>query len=151
MRPTLNETFMEIAKYWARRSTCDRLAAGAVIARGGAIITSGYNGSPRQQPHCSGLDGVGHYLVDGHCIRTLHAEWNAIIQAAREGASLIGGTLYSTHQPCYHCAKMIVQTGITDVRFLEPYHNNIGNDSVEELLLSAGIRVNGVHRGGICP
>ena len=83
-RPSWDEYFLEIAKVVAQRSTCDRANVGAVIARNKVILSTGYNGAPRGLPHC---DDVGHEIVDGHCVRTIHAEANAIAQAARNGAA----------------------------------------------------------------
>jgi dCMP deaminase len=111
-RPAWDDYFMQIARDVATRATCLRRAVGAVIVRDRRILTTGYNGAPMGQEHC--LD-VGCHLVGGHCIRCLHAEQNAIIQAAYFGVSTAGGTLYCTHQPCNMCAKMIVNAGIRKV------------------------------------
>ncbi len=103
---------MGIAQMVATRSTCARAQVGCVIVRERRILTTGYNGSPAGLPHCT---EVGHLIVNDHCIRTLHAEQNAIIQAALHGISTRGAILYVTHQPCYHCAKMIINSGIRHV------------------------------------
>jgi dCMP deaminase len=111
-RPSWDEYFMGIAFQVAKRSTCDRARVGAIIVKDRRILTTGYNGAPAGLPHC---DDVDHLMVDGHCVRTLHAEQNAIIQAALHGVSVQGGTMYVTHQPCLTCAKMIINAGIVRV------------------------------------
>jgi dCMP deaminase len=111
-RPTWDDYFMGIALEVARRSTCDRARVGAIIVKDRRILTTGYNGSPAGLPHC---DEIGHLMVAGHCVRTLHAEQNAIIQAALHGVGVAGGTMYVTHQPCLTCAKMIINAGIRRV------------------------------------
>jgi dCMP deaminase len=111
-RPSWDEYFMQIAMDVATRSTCLRRQVGAVIVRDRRILTTGYNGAPMGLPHCL---TVGCHLVNGHCIRCLHAEQNAIIQGAYFGVRTDGSVLYCTHQPCNMCAKMIVNAGITKV------------------------------------
>jgi dCMP deaminase len=111
-RPPWDDYFMGIALQVARRSTCDRARVGAIIVKDRRILTTGYNGSPAGLPHC---DEIGHLMVNGHCVRTLHAEQNAIIQAALHGVGVAGGTMYVTHQPCLTCAKMIINAGIRRV------------------------------------
>jgi dCMP deaminase len=117
-RPSWDEYFLGIAFQVARRSTCDRARVGAIIVKDRRILTTGYNGAPAGLPHC---DDVGHLMVDGHCVRTLHAEQNAIIQAALHGVSVQGGTIYVTHQPCLTCAKMIINAGIVRVVYAGEY------------------------------
>lgn len=121
-RPSWDEYFTRIAHEVATRSTCPRLAVGAVIVRDKRILTTGYNGSPSGMPHC---DDVGCLIriVDGResCQRTLHAEQNAIIQAAYHGVSVRGSVLYCTHQPCLLCTKMIMNAGIEKVRYVIGY------------------------------
>ena len=111
-RPSWDDYFMDIAYQVAKRSTCDRARVGAIIVKDRRILTTGYNGAPAGLPHC---DEVGHLMIAGHCVRTLHAEQNAIIQAALHGVSVAGGTMYVTHQPCLTCAKMIINAGIRRV------------------------------------
>jgi dCMP deaminase len=111
-RPSWDDYFMGITFQVARRSTCDRARVGAIIVKDRRILTTGYNGSPAGLPHC---DEVGHLMVNGHCVRTLHAEQNAIIQAALHGVGVAGSTMYVTHQPCLTCAKMIINAGIRRV------------------------------------
>jgi len=110
MRPDWDSYFMKIAYSVSERSTCDRAFVGCVLVRDKRILTTGFNGSPSGQPHC---DEVGHLLVDGHCIRTIHAETNAIIQAALHGVSIKNSTCYVTHFPCINCTKQLINAGIT--------------------------------------
>ena len=117
-RPTWDEYFLDIAFSVAERSTCDRAHVGAVLVRDKRILATGYNGSPAGLPHC---DEVGHLMVDGHCVRTLHAEQNAIIQCALHGVSSEGATAYVTHQPCLTCAKMLINAGIERVVYAGSY------------------------------
>jgi dCMP deaminase len=109
---------MDITFQVAKRSTCDRARVGAVIVKDKRILTTGYNGSPAGLAHC---DEIGHLMVGGHCVRTLHAEQNAIIQAALHGVSVAGGTIYVTHQPCLTCAKMIINAGLRRVVYAGVY------------------------------
>ena len=118
MRPDWDSYFMAIATVVASRSTCDRAEVGAVIVRDKRILTTGFNGSPAGQPHC---DEVGHLLVDGHCARTIHAELNAIIQAALHGISLRGATCYVTHFPCLNCAKAFANVGLERLVYQATY------------------------------
>lgn len=128
-RPTWDEYFLDIAFSVAERSTCDRAHVGAVLVRDRRILTTGYNGSPAGLPHC---DEVGHLLVDGHCVRTLHAEQNAIIQAALHGVSTEGATAYVTHQPCLTCAKMLINAGIKRVVYAGNYLDNYSRQFLAE-------------------
>ncbi len=127
-RPSWDEYFMEIMDAVAKRATCDRGRSGCVIARDKRIVATGYVGSPAGTAHC---DEVGHEMStvisdDGseskHCIRTAHAEQNAIVHAARAGVALEGSTLYRNMTPCYACAKMIINAGIVRVIAKKDYH-----------------------------
>ncbi len=112
---------MAIARIVATRSTCDRLEAGAVLVKNKRIISTGYNGSPPGLPHC---DEVGHLMEEGHCVRTIHGEHNAILQAATmPGASTEGATMYTKYTFCIHCAKYIVAAGIVRVVYGKVYRN----------------------------
>lgn len=113
--------FMEIAGVIATRATCDRKHVGAVIVRDRIILSTGYNGSIRGMPHC---DEMGHMMEDGHCVATIHAEANAIIQAARTGATIEGGTIYTTASPCWPCFKIIANAGIKRIVFGEFYRDD---------------------------
>jgi len=137
-RPTWDNYFLKIARAVADRSTCNRAYVGCVLVREGHILATGFNGSPTGQPHC---DEVGHLMQEGHCIRTVHAEANAIIQAALHGVSTKDAVVYLTHFPCYTCAKMLTNAGIVRVIFEEWYGES--RDAFG-LLNAAGIGVNHV-------
>ena len=119
-RASWDEYFMAIAREVATRSTCDRKHVGAVIVRDKMILATGYNGSIRGLPHC---DDEGHMMEDGHCVRTVHAEANAIVQAARNGVRLEGGQIYVTASPCFGCFKMIANAGLSRIVFGEFYRD----------------------------
>lgn len=112
--------FMDIAKQVATRATCDRKHVGAVLVRDKTILSTGYNGSIRGMPHC---DEVGHMMEDGHCVATVHAEANAIIQAAKNGVGIDGATLYTTASPCWPCFKLIANSGCRRIVFGEFYRD----------------------------
>jgi dCMP deaminase len=112
--------FMNIAREVATRSTCDRKHVGAVIVRDKVILSTGYNGSIRGMPHC---DEAGHMMEDGHCVRTIHAEANAVIQAATHGTRIEGATIHVTASPCWSCFKMIANAGLQRVVFGEFYRD----------------------------
>jgi len=112
--------FMNIAKQAATRSTCDRKHVGCVIVRDKTILSTGYNGSIRGMPHC---DDVGHMMENGHCVGTVHAEANAIIQAAKNGVRIEGGELYTTASPCWNCFKLIANAGIRVIYYGEFYRD----------------------------
>ena len=99
--------FMNIAKEVSTRSTCDRKHVGAVIVRDKTILSTGYNGSIKGLKHC---DEIGHEMIDGHCVRTTHAEANAIVQAAKNGVSINESKIYVTASPCYNCFKLIANS-----------------------------------------
>jgi dCMP deaminase len=141
-RPTWDEYFMEVAHTIAKRASCDRGRSGCVIARDKQILVTGYVGSPRGLPHC---DEVGHLFkqtthedgrVTQHCVRTVHAEQNAICQAARMGIALEGATLYCRMTPCRTCAMLIINCGIVHVICEWKYHT--GAES-EQMFIDAGI------------
>jgi dCMP deaminase len=113
--------FMGQSVLLALRSTCPRLSVGALIVRDNRVIAGGYNGSVSGDVHC--LD-EGCYLVDNHCLRTIHAEMNAIIQCAKFGVQTEDAEIYVTHFPCIHCTKQILQAGIKKIYFLSDYHND---------------------------
>ena len=141
-RPSWDEYFMGIAKQVAARATCDRGRSGCIIVRDKQILTTGYVGSPRGIGHC---DELGHQFQlvtheDGHtsqhCIRTTHAEQNAICQAAKLGIALEGATLYCKMTPCYACAKMIINVGIRRVVCENDYHSA---ELSKEIFSSTGV------------
>ena len=128
-RPSWDVYFMQIAFTVAQRSTCDRAHVGCVLVRDRRILTTGYNGAPAGLPHC---DDVGHLLIDGHCVRTLHAEQNALIQAALHGVGTEGATAYVTHQPCLTCAKMLINAGTRRVVYAGNYPDQHSRAFLEE-------------------
>jgi dCMP deaminase len=135
-RPSWDHYFMQIASDVSTRATCNRRKVGAVVVLEKRILTTGYNGAPHGLPHCT-EPGVGCKMQDGHCIRTLHAEQNAIIQGALYGIALKGSSLYVTCQPCNNCAKMIINAGILRVIFDGDYPD----DFAMELFKQAGIEL----------
>ncbi len=137
-RPTWNEYFLNIAREVAQRSTCERAKVGAVIVKDKRILTTGYNGSPRGLAHCT---EVGCLMDNGHCVRTLHAEQNAIIQAALHGVITEGATIYITHQPCFNCAKTIINAGISEIVYDLEYHDDRSLDFLEQ----AGVKLIGIN------
>ena len=126
--------FMNIAKEVATRSTCDRKYIGAVIVREKTILSTGYNGSIKGLPHC---DEAGHEMVDDHCIRTTHAEANAIVQAAKNGVEINQSEIYVTASPCYNCFKLIANAGIKTIYYGEFYRE----DRILEHAKEAGIEL----------
>ena len=119
-RVTWNAYFMSIAEQVASRSTCDRKHIGAVIVRDKTILSTGYNGSLRGSPHC---DEIGHDIENGHCVRTVHAEANAVAQAAKNGVAIDGSEIYVTASPCLACFKLIANCGIRTVFYREFYRD----------------------------
>ena len=119
-RASWDEYFMRIAVDVATRATCDRKHVGAVIVRDKSILATGYNGSIRGLSHC---DDDGHLMEDGHCVRTIHAEANAIVQAARNGVRIEGATIYVTASPCWGCFRLIANAGLTRIVFGEFYRD----------------------------
>ncbi len=119
-RASWDEYFMRIAIQVATRSTCDRKHVGAVIVKDKTILSTGYNGSIRGLPHC---DDIGHIMENGHCIATVHAEANAIIQAAKNGTAIDGADIYVTASPCWNCFKLIANSGIKRICYLEFYRD----------------------------
>ena len=120
-RAAWDEYFMSIAQVVATRSTCPRKYVGSVIVRNRTILSTGYNGSIRGMPHCS---DVGHMMEDNHCVATIHAEANAIIQAAKNGVMIDGATNYVTASPCWQCFKQLANAGIVRICYGEFYRDN---------------------------
>jgi len=148
VRPSWDEYFMEIANTVAKRATCDRGRSGCVIAKDRQLLVTGYVGSPNGMPHC---DDVGHQMkktvhedgcVTNHCVRTVHAEQNAICQAAKLGIALEGSTLYCRMTPCRTCAMLIINCGIKRVVCEKKYH---AGAETEELFQSAAVKLEFIH------
>ncbi len=137
MRPSWDEYFMDITRSVATRSTCLRRHVGAVIVRDKRILCTGYNGPPKGLPHCDVTGCLREQLnipsgERQEICRGLHAEQNAIIQAALYGVSVEGGTIYVTHQPCITCAKMIINSGLTRVICDNSYPDALARGMLEE-------------------
>ncbi|MDV2883913.1 ComE operon protein 2 [Alkalihalophilus pseudofirmus] len=137
-RISWDQYFMAQSHLLALRSTCTRLMVGATIVREKRIIAGGYNGSVTGSDHC--ID-QGCYVVDHHCIRTIHAEVNALLQCAKFGVPTEGAELYVTHFPCVHCTKSIIQAGIKKVFYASDYKNH---PYAVELFKEAGVEVSQV-------
>ena len=140
-RASWDEYFMGIATQVATRATCDRKHVGAVIVRDRSILATGYNGSIRGLEHC---DEVGHMMEEGHCVRTIHAEANAIIQAAHNGVGIDGAAIYVTASPCWACFRMIANAGLVKIVFGEFYRDQRIFDFAKRL----GIELVKVGEGG---
>ena len=147
-RPSWDEYFLDVMHALAKRATCARGRTACVIVKDNQIVVSGYVGSPPGLPHC---DEVGHLMKkvveeDGtireHCMRTIHAEQNAICQAAKHGVSIAGGTLYCKLAPCRTCAMLLIACGIK--RIVAEYKYHAGGEA-EEILKQAGIEIQYIH------
>lgn len=141
-RPTWDEYFLAILDATAARATCDRGRSGCVITRNRHLLVTGYVGSPPGFPHC---DDEGHLMVDGHCIRTVHAEQNALAQAAARGVPLQGATAYTTMVPCRTCAMLFVSVGIKRVVSRHAYQNESG----WRIMARAGLRLTQLENGKV--
>ena len=130
-----DQYFMAQSLLISTRSTCTRLAVGATIVRNKRVISGGYNGSVSGDAHC--ID-AGCKVVDGHCVRTIHAEANAILQCAKFGSPTEGADIYVSYFPCLQCTKMIIQAGIKNIYYLHDYNNN---EYAKELLEHADIKI----------
>jgi dCMP deaminase len=142
-RPSWDQYFMTITRQVAERSTCTRAKVGAVIVRDRSILATGYNGAPAGLPHCldAGCLIYESRTPDGeleqNCYRTIHAEINAITQAARNGSAIRDADIYVTHTPCIHCLKVLINTGIKTVHYEKPYKLH----TITELLTYAWIKL----------
>jgi dCMP deaminase len=143
-RPSWDDYFLELANAASSRATCDRGKSGCVIVRDKQVLATGYVGSPAGLPHC---DDVGHLMkkviqengeISEHCLRTVHAEQNAICQAAKRGVSIEGATVYTRMTPCRTCAMLLINCGIKKVVCERKYQ--LAEES-EQLLAEAGIEL----------
>lgn len=134
MRVPWDRYFMNLAREAASRSTCPRKAVGAVLVRDKAVLATGYNGSIRGLAHCT---EEGCLLENGHCVRTVHAEANALIQAARHGVRIEGAHCYVTASPCWDCFKLLANAGVTRIVFGEFYREQ----RIWEFARQAGIEL----------
>jgi dCMP deaminase len=133
-RVSWDEYFMKIAEQVATRSTCDRKHIGAVIVRDKTILSTGYNGSLRGAPHCS---AAGHDMENGHCVRTVHAEANAIAQAAKNGVRIDQAEIYVTASACLTCFKLVANCGIKTMYYKEFYRD----ERINEYAKQAGVKL----------
>lgn len=135
-RPNWDEYFMGFALTASRRGTCDRKRVGAVIVIDRQVVATGYNGSIAGMPHC---DDVGHDMVGGHCVRTIHAEMNALAQAAKHGVAVDGGRIYTTASPCWDCFRVLVNAGILRFVYLEDYRSEESRDRIQTVCEELGL------------
>jgi dCMP deaminase len=133
-RTSWDEYFMNIARVVASRSTCERKFVGAVIVRDRMILSTGYNGSIRGTPHCT---DVGHMMEDGHCVATIHAEVNAILQVAKNGVRIDEAAVYVTASPCWNCFKAIANAGVRRIVYGEFYRD----ERIFEVAKSIGVEL----------
>ncbi len=142
-RLTWDQYFMTITQQVAERSTCNRAKVGAVIVRDRNILATGYNGAPTGMPHCTEAgcliyeSKTPYGEVEQNCFRTIHAEINAIAQAAKNGSTIKDSSIYVTHTPCIHCIKVLVNTGIKTVYYESPYKL----DTLEEILRNTRVHM----------
>jgi len=139
-RPSWDEYFLQLARQAATRSTCLRRQVGAVLVREKRILATGYNGAPRGVAHCLDIgclrDQLGIPSGERHELcRAIHAEQNAVIQAAIHGVAIEGATLYCTHHPCILCAKILINCGVCEIHYLEGYPDDLSR----EMLAEAGL------------
>ena len=149
-RLTWDQYFMTITQQVAERSTCNRAKVGAVIVRDRNILATGYNGAPAGMPHCTEAgcliyeSKTPYGEVEQNCFRTIHAEINAIAQAAKNGSNIKDSSIYVTHTPCIHCIKVLVNTGIKKVYYESPY--KLG--TLEEILRNTRVHMEKVQLPG---
>jgi len=129
MRPSWDEYFLKLAMLASERATCPRMHCGCVIVKDKYVLSTGYNGSLPGLDHC---EDVGCLIVDNHCVRTNHAEMNAIAQAARHGVSLQDATAYVTNMPCTTCAKALLAAGIVRIVVFSDYHGSLAEKFLQE-------------------
>lgn|SRR5678815_2366197 len=143
-RPTWAKLFLSIAFKMSARSTCPRRRTGAVIASSDhQILTTGYNGAPRGLDHCT---DVGCLMIEGHCLRSVHAEMNAVLQAARLGVSLAGAILYATDRPCIRCIPALLQVDIGQIVYSRPYDTDEQLEEVERMCFKLGVGISCVNQ-----
>lgn len=142
-RPSWHQYFLTITRNVAERSTCTRAKVGAVIVRDKNILATGYNGAPAGMPHCLDVGCLVYSSrtpsgeLEENCFRTIHAEINAIAQAAKNGASIRDADIYITHTPCLHCVKVLINTGIRRIFYEREYKRA----TIEELLRGGNIEM----------
>ncbi|GMU95853.1 MULTISPECIES: cytidine/deoxycytidylate deaminase family protein [Ignavibacterium] len=133
-RPSWDEYFLKLAMLASERATCPRMHCGCVLVKDRFVLATGYNGSLPGQPHC---EDVGCLIVDNHCVRTNHAEMNALIQAARHGVNTTGATAYITNMSCTTCAKALIAAGIKRVVVFSDFHDTLAT----QFYTDAGVEI----------
>jgi len=124
-RPGWDEYFLKLAMLASERATCPRMHCGCVLVKSKDVVATGYNGSIPGDDHC---DEVGCLVVDDHCVRTVHAEMNALVRAAKRGHAIEGSTAYVTNMPCSTCAKALIAAGIKRVVIFSDYHDTLATE-----------------------
>jgi dCMP deaminase len=127
-RPDWDNFWFTLALMYSTRGTCERLRTACLIVKNKRLVGAGYNGSPSGQPHC---DDIGHLIIEGHCERTLHGEENAVINTHR--ANLKNATAYIIGTPCYRCLRLLINSGIKEVKYLGQYSNSRGKEHIKKL------------------
>jgi len=135
-RPGWDDFWFMLALAYSTRGTCDRLRTACLIVKNKRLVGAGYNGSPNKQPHC---DDVGHLMIDNHCERTLHGEENAIINTNKR--DLFQATAYIIGTPCYRCTKLLVNSGVKQIKYLGQYSNSRGKQYIKKLTQTAGVKL----------
>jgi dCMP deaminase len=134
-RPSWDEYFLKLAMLASERATCPRMHCGCILVKDRFVLATGYNGSLPGQPHC---EDEGCLIVDNHCVRTNHAEINAVVQATRHGVNIVGSTAYITNMSCTTCAKALIAAGIKRVVVFSDYHDTLAtqfyNDADVEIV-----------------
>lgn len=133
-RPAWDEYFLKLAMLVSERATCPRMHCGCVLVREKRILSTGYNGSIPGEEHC---EDVGCQIVDNHCVRTTHAEMNALLQCSVHGISTRGASAYVTNMPCTNCAKALIAAGIVEVVIFSDYHDTLA----EDFFIRAGVKL----------
>ena len=133
-RPNWDEYFLKLAMLASERATCPRMHCGCVLVRKKNVVATGYNGSIPGDDHC---EDAGCIVVDNHCMRTNHAEMNALTQAAKLGNSVDGASAYVTNMPCTTCAKALIAAGIKRVVVFSDYHDTLAT----QFFAKAGVRI----------
>jgi dCMP deaminase len=124
-RPSWDEYFLKVAMLVSERSTCPRMHCGCVLVKDKQILSTGYNGSIPGDAHC---EDEGCMIVDNHCVRTIHAEMNAVLQCSAHGVNTKDATAYITNMPCTTCAKALIIAGIKEVVIFSDYHDTLAED-----------------------
>ena len=135
-RPNWDNFWFTLALIYSTRGTCDRLRTACLVVKNKRLVGAGYNGSPSGQPHC---DDVGHLIIEGHCERTLHGEENAVINTER--TDLKNASAYIIGTPCYRCLRLLINSGVKEVKYLGQYSNSRGKHLIEELAANSKVKL----------